>query len=89
MSCAWVQTIRTLVTELLSTGNQRIEEHLRICKEATTTTVMQFRKRMVRSQGILKQVILAQTRVTSTIREDSHKNSLYAGLVICVQEVKL
>lgn len=62
-----------------------MEENLYVCKDATS--VMQLWKRLVSSQYTLNQVILSQTRITATIREDKHKTwleILYAGLVVCI-----
>lgn len=42
------------------------------------------------SQDVLNQVNLATTTVTSTIKEDNHKNlfgRLYMGQVICIEEI--
>lgn len=66
-----------------------MEENLGVCK--VVTGVMQLWKRMASSQDTLDQVILSQTRITSIIRETNPKTSLrmlFAGLVICIQEIK-
>lgn len=62
-----------------------MEENLCVCKDATS--VMQLWKWMASSQDILNQVVLSQTRITATIREDKCKNCLeilYAGLVVSI-----